>query len=308
MSPRLLPGMVLAFEAMALGAALLLVADFRAHRASEQLGGVNIWGYRGPVMRQKAGNETRIAVVGGDLAFGWGVAASETLAPGLRLLASVALDRPGNAARRVTAVNLGAMGLPPRRYASRVDHYRYLRPDVVCIYVDLPSSAADSGWAVLPQENSLIFAATGYAPMLPLVLVDKGAAVQSTLMAQTGRLLSNADAAMYRALWKTARPVTADGEADAIADATRAALTVARGVVVIVPPYANDGIDTGRHMDVIARVGTVFHDDRRVRMVDLGDVGELADPGLKLDGVNFSAGGHARVAEVVAPAVLELVP
>ena len=46
-----------------------------------------------PVLHQKQPNEVRIAVVGGDLAFGWGVAADETLAAYLRRLVILDLDR-----------------------------------------------------------------------------------------------------------------------------------------------------------------------------------------------------------------------
>jgi hypothetical protein len=79
----------LAIEAVALACLLTLALDMRAHNRVERLGGVNIWGYRGPVMQQKAANEIRIATVGGDLAFGWGVAASETLVYGVRQLVAL---------------------------------------------------------------------------------------------------------------------------------------------------------------------------------------------------------------------------
>ena len=87
-----------------------VVVDMAAHRKVERLGGVNIWGYRGPVMRQPLPNEIRIAVAGGDFAFGWGVAASETLVYGIRQLVALEIDRPGRPLRPVTAVNLGAAG------------------------------------------------------------------------------------------------------------------------------------------------------------------------------------------------------
>ena len=305
MIARLSVARVLIVEALALVGALLIVADFRAHRASEQLGGVNIWGYRGPVMLRKASNETRIVVVGGGLAFGWGVAASETLAPGLRLLASVALDRPGGEARRITAVNLGALGLPASRYAARIDQYRDLQPDVICLVVDPPGGG--SRWATLPREESAILAATGYVPMLPLVLIDKGTSRQSGALALTGRLLQGTDAALHAVFFAWFRPQSSESDADAVANAVRTALTIARGVVVVAPPYASGGGDVTRHMALLATIQTTFPDERRLRVVDLGDVPELADPGLRLEGGSFSAGGHAKVAEQVSPAVLELI-
>jgi lysophospholipase L1-like esterase len=44
-----------------------------------------------------------------------------------------------------------------------------------------------------------------------------------------------------------------------------------------------------------------------VRVVDLGDDPRMLAPELRLDGFNFSTGGHAVAAENVAPAVLELI-
>jgi len=291
-------------ETVALVAALTLVVDFRAHRASEQLGGVNIWGYRGAVMLQKAPNEIRIAVVGGTLAFGWGVAASETLAPNLAFQSAIVLDAPGRPAHRVTGVNLGAEGLSPPGYASRLESYRYLLPDIVCIYIDPPGLA--TGRAFLPREESVVFASTGYVPMLPLVLIDKGTSTGSSAMAGAGRLLERLDRVTYRALYGQ-RPVYMASGPDPIEQTVRVALRFARGVVVIAPPYTDDSGDVSMHQALAAMVASTFHDEPRVRFIDLGDVDELADDGLKLDELNFSAAGHSRIAGQVAPVVLHLI-
>ena len=296
---------VLAAEALALAAALLLVADFRAHRQSELLGGVNIWGYRGPVVPQKGADEIRIAVQGGDLAFGWGVAASETLAPNLRMHAAVALDRSGRARHRVTAVNLGAMGLPPSGYAAHLERHRDLRPDVICVYAD--PARAGHGTSVLPRGDSAISAATGYVPMLPLVLVDKGRSMHSAAVEQAGRLLESIDRTMYGLLFDRGRVRQDASYTDAIEAAVRAALGIASGVVVVAPPYSGTDEDATSHSALVAMVGSTFHDDPRVRFVDLAAIPELTAGSIRLDGVNFSAGGHARVAQHVAPAVIDLV-
>ena len=49
--------MVLVSQALAVAVTLAVVADMTAHRHTELLGGVNIWGYRGPVISRKAFNE-----------------------------------------------------------------------------------------------------------------------------------------------------------------------------------------------------------------------------------------------------------
>ena len=164
---------------LALACLLTLALDMRAHNRVERLGGVNIWGYRGPVMQQKAANEIRIATVGGDLAFGWGVAASETLVYGVRQLVALALDVRGGQLRRFTAVDLGAVGLEPAGYADWIRHFAYLRPDVICIVPDARGHRT-AGVSIQPDRHSAIFREFGYAPILPLVLEEKGARLHST--------------------------------------------------------------------------------------------------------------------------------
>ena len=122
---------ILVVELLALASLLTLALDVRAHARVEQLGGVNVWGYRGPVMRTKRADEVRIAVVGGSLAFGWGVAASETVAPTIRQLLALVLDVRGGPSITVTAVNLGAMGAPWSEYRSQIAHFAYLQPDIL---------------------------------------------------------------------------------------------------------------------------------------------------------------------------------
>lgn len=291
-------------EALALAAAMTLVADFHAHRASEDLGGVNIWGYRGPVMPQKVPDEVRIAVVGGDLAFGWGVAAGETTAADLRQEVSLVIDKPGGRAHHVTAVNLGAMGLPASAYANWIERYQYLQPDIVCVFVDPPGGSRTR--ATLPREESAVFVSTGYVPMLPLVLTEKGASMKSSVVANAGKALGWIDREAYGVLHDQP-PLQAASDADAIARTIHAALRSARGVVIIAPPLMPDASDRSRLQPLAASLATAFHAEPRVRFVDLADAAELADAGLRLDGVNFSAGGHAKIATRVAPAVLDLV-
>jgi hypothetical protein len=295
----------LAAEAVALTAAVVLVADFRAHTAVEHLGGVNIWGYRGPVMPRKKPNETRIAVAGGDLAFGWGVAASETAAPAIRTLVALAVDLPGQPARIVTAVNLGALGLPPEEYAPRIAHYAYLHPDVICVFADPPPRTARRAW--LPATDSAVFAATGYAPMLPLVLADKGRAWHSGSVESAGAALRSVDRWLYRTAFEPARTPRLAYDA-AIEHAARTALAVAGRVAIVAPPGPGTGAgaDSADSNVALADMATSsFAGDRRVRFVDL-DIPDLADEDLLLDGVNFSAAGHARIAQQIVPAVLAL--
>lgn len=288
-----------ASEMVILAALLTIAADQIAHTHVEKLGGVNVWGYRGPVLHQKKGNEVRIAVTGGDLAFGWGVAASEALAPSVRQLVSLRVDLPGRPNRIVTSVTTAARGLAPLHYASWIDRYAYLRPDVICLVADpIGHALAGAEGTFLPDRRSIVFKTFGYSPILPLVLQEKGTLAHSALLRLAGDALDAVD---------TATGARADGGVvvDAnytasIAAAVRAALrSSTAGVVVVLAPF-ND------NRDVKARLAPAIADDR-VRLVDLRDNPRMLDPGLRLDGFSFSAGGHAVAAETAAAAALELI-
>lgn len=289
--------LTLAIQMAIMGALITVAADQIAHTHVEKLGGVNIWGYRGPVLHQKKGNEIRIAVTGGDLAFGWGVAASEALAPSVRDLVRLRVDIPGRPNRIVTGVTTGGRGLPPALYASWIDRYAYLRPDVVCLVPD-PIGHALADGTFLPDRRSLAFRTFGYSPILPLVLQEKGTIAHSAVLRFAGNLLDAAD-------WATG--VIADSavvqETDyvtSIEAAVRAALrSSTAGVVVVLGPLDDNSAVKARLASVTAA--------ERVRLVDLRDDPRMLDAGLRLDGFSFSAGGHAVAAANVASAALELI-
>jgi hypothetical protein len=276
-------------EFVLLAAIGLLALDIRAHKRVELLGGVNVWGYRGTVLHEKQENEIRIAVLGGDLAFGWGVAADETLAAYLRRLVSLDLDRAGEATRLVTAVNLAAQGLAHPEYGPWLEHFAYLNPDVICVVPDPAWHPLREG-RFLPDRHSVAFVAFGYSPILPLVLLERGSLGHSAVIQEAGRLLARADVNVSSA----ASPRADAGES--IRAAVAAAARVApMGVVVVMPP------------DVGADVRGAIVADARVRIVDLGDVPALQGDDLRLDHFHLSAGGHSRAADAIAPAVLQLV-
>lgn len=289
----------LAIEAMVSAALAVVVADVVAHRHVERLGGVNIWGYRGTVMPQPKANEIRIAVAGGDLAFGWGVAVSETLVYGIRQLVSVQVDRRGGPLRRVTAVNIGAAGLPISGYAGWIERFAYLRPAVICLVVDPIGRRNVARWQ-LPDRRSAIFARFGYSPILPLVLEEKGAIVRSRALERVGRAAAALDRSAGPAI-----SYNGDGDAAALTEAVRAALGAARSVVVVAPPSVTGtpAADAALH----AAAAREFVGNPRVRFVALGGDPSMRDPGLTLDGFDFSAGGHAVAAGIVTPVVLDLI-
>jgi hypothetical protein len=289
----------LAVEILAVVSLLTVVADQVAHSHVEKLGGVNIWGYRGPVLHQKRSDEVRIAVAGGDLAFGWGVAASEALAPSIRELVSRKVGRTGQYDRLVTGVTIAAQGLPPSDYASWIDRFAYLRPDVICVVAD-PVGHVLVQSAFLPARHSRVFKVFGYSPILALVLQEKARLVRSSLLRVAGDALAAADTVPEPDGDHAAAIVRATDYASSVGEAVRAGLRAATaGVVIVLSPSSDN-------RSLKAGIASSF-DGEHVRLVDLGDDPRMLDPRLRLDGFSFSAAGHAAAAENIAPTVLELI-
>src|SRR5262249_47544795 len=63
---------VAAVEAVLTAVTVTIALDIYAHRRVDELGGVNMWGYRGAVAPQRQPNDIRVEVVGGTRAYGWG--------------------------------------------------------------------------------------------------------------------------------------------------------------------------------------------------------------------------------------------
>jgi hypothetical protein len=293
---------VLIGQALAVAIALTVVADMTAHRHTELLGGVNIWGYRGPVMTRKAINEVRIATVGGDLAFGWGVAAGETTTAALRQAVSFTLDRPGAPNRRFTAVNLGAMGLSADGYAARLERFGYLMPDVVCVLFD-PPGPRRRPW--MPSDDSAVTAATGYVPLLPLVVEERHRARPVVAVAAA---FTRVDRQLFRLLYRQrderdTPQERVDAYGSAAARAASGALDRRAAAVVVLPPDRQEA-DARFHRAVADALQPLLASGR-VALVDLGAESDLFDSSVLLDGVNLSAAGHSRLAARIAPAVLK---
>ena len=133
----------------------------------------NVRGYRGPVAPQRQPNELRFVFVGGTRAFGWGQPASGTTVAAVRF--ELSRSRSSRAPLRpLVAVNLGQIGARPEDYAATLDATRRFNPI---------TSASSTTWAIRgpnrPFDASGIFTVTGYRPMLPLVLYEKGTLTSS---------------------------------------------------------------------------------------------------------------------------------
>jgi hypothetical protein len=293
----------LTVEGVLLAAIALTALDMRAHARVENLGGVNVWGYRGPVANAKRANEVRIVIVGGDLAFGWGVAPTETTASYVRRLVAMEIERSTPGGPVVTAFTAGARGLGPAEYARWLEHVSLLGPDVLCLLIDPPDHRVQRN-DFLPDRGSLVFRRFGYSPILPLVLREKGDLVGSRAVRAAAAALGAVDDAF--AARPSARNVSSDAEyLNAIDDAVRTGLRVAPvGMALAVPSSIAEAGDVSQ---VGAALSSRFQGEPRLRIVDLGRDPAMHDAALRLDGFFFSSAGHSRAAELISPRIVELV-
>jgi len=310
-------------EAAALVFLLVVALDVAAHKRVEQLGGLNIRGYRGAVALQKKPEEVRIAFIGGSRAFDWGAWAGGTTAAVVRQQLLVGLDHPGNGNLTVVALDLAQPGVSADTYESAIHRYAYLRPDYLCIYDDLGEKGAPG-----PLNRSALFAATGYLPALPLVLREKGMAWQFGDVGSGYAASSTGEAAPRSASHRLAgvvlqtvgtaaaaldrlpeRAWPGDSQPSAYADAIMAAVDeahrVARGVVVVVSPAETPR--QAANLDALTkRMRGRLASDRWLRFVDLGEALELRDAALRVDGWNYGGAARLTAASRISPAVLDL--
>jgi hypothetical protein len=121
-------GLMTAVVVFALAVASLLAADVYLHFRVENLAGVNVWGYRGPTVGRKQANETRVVVLGGSTAFGYGVPHTETFPYYLQQLLN------GRGAKAYRIINLGSLSQGAYGFRFDLADYAYLRYDVAVLY------------------------------------------------------------------------------------------------------------------------------------------------------------------------------
>ena len=163
------------------GVASLLALDVYLHHRVQYDAGVNVWGYRGPVIGKKKPGERRIIVIGGSTAFGYGMRWNEAFPYYLEQKLNA---REYGTANPVSVVNLGIPTDSARTFVATLNDYAYLDYDIAIFY----EGYNDLGLDVNPPPNmtnpavshylawrhqSPIFRWTGYFPIFPLVLSEK---------------------------------------------------------------------------------------------------------------------------------------
>lgn len=310
----------------------LVAADVYVHWRTQDVAGVNVWGYRGAPAGRKAPGEIRIAMVGGSTVFGWGLSARESIAAFLeRRLNS------GGTPRRFSVINLGAPGQGAYGFAFDLADYEYLDYDIVCLYEGYNDLGPLTQWGqhnyLLWRRQSPVFRWTGYHPILPLVLDEKATAMlrggdintPAPEVAFQPGLATRATAGAMRAaasltLHLGAPPGTVSAPPDTVptddecaepwsgyCGSVRRAVEWARErhkpVLVVTQPYISDA-HVAQQANLASMLRARFGDDVRVRYVNLGHAVDLRDRDVAYDGLHLIARGNDTIAAGLVDPVL----
>lgn len=280
---------ILAVQAVVLAALMLLAADLYAHKRVELVGGVNIWGYRGAVARQRVAGDTRILFLGGTRAYGYGTTADGTIA------AALEWNLTTHTQQKVSVINAARLGATSADYAAMIDRFAFVQPDIIVLYDDLGHASTR------PRLSRITASARGYEPILPMVMQEKG-----WMMAQSDSRLERAAGAALQTVGDTLMrvesytPQPTEGYAESMLAAVDAAAERAQVLVVVDPPSGNAQLE-----NLIAlRRGIAARASTRVRLLELSDV---ARPGELLDGYNYGAVARGRVMAAIEVALLPAV-
>lgn len=323
------------------GVVTTLGLDLYLHHRAERSAGLNRWGYRGPVVPKKQAGEVRVVMLGGSTVFGYGVRSDESI-PAL-------LERQLNQshpARKWTVVNLGYNTEGAYAFLPNLEHFAYLDYDLVILYEGYNDLLGDqSPNLVTVRQQSPVFRATGYFPILPLWLKEKA------LMLRTGSVAAGYDKADART---TFQPNIADRASATALDAAAVVASslerqfrhaspesqnlphqvsplgcpgpwahycesvhraiqfaTSRGkrVLVVAQPNADAGVLT-RHASQQQALAQMVRDQNGakapVAYFAVGDRVDLLDPDVSFDRMHLSVDGNTIVAAALVEPVVKL--
>jgi hypothetical protein len=301
--------------------------DLYLHHRFAASGGYNIWGYRGPVAARKQPGERRLVMLGGSVAFGFGVRSDETIPYYLQQH----LKAPGRPP--ISVINLGWNSEGAHSLKFTLKDYEYLDYDGAILY---------SGYNDLVFNNqvfrheSAIFRLTGYLPILPIVPIRQwlhlanlsetmgGRVVfrptlsdrYATEAADTALRISQAldrELARFSPGEKPFKPAesTDPSRIDetcpkpwgyycrSIRDAADVAIAAGKQVFIVTEPYKTDQ-HRSQQEALRSMVQRRFGTNPLVHLIDMGPSVDLTDRRLCYDGLHLTPSGNAQVAERLA--------
>ena len=326
--------------------AALLIVDIYLHRKYTRTGGLNMWGYRGPVRGRKAADEYRVVVLGGSTAYGYGLKADEAIPAVLERNLS---GRVAGPFRQFAVINLGYNNEGAYSFKFTLNDYLYLRGDLAILYEgynDLMADPRRPNTSVF-RHDSPVFRLTGYMPIFPIIFKEKAAAM---VTGSTATLYINANApkttfqpglatkaaaevlrgaaevgaSLEQQLGRVAKeppPRIEDPAATgckspwqeycrSTMDAIDFALAHGTQVIVAAQPHGVGQYYRARHADQQTELAGMlqrrYGGNQRVRYVDLTETVDLSDPNLSFDRMHLTAVGNERLAPALVQPVLEM--
>ncbi len=305
---------------------VLLAADVYAHWRTQDVAGVNVWGYRGVPVGAKRDGEMRIVMIGGSTVYGWGLPAHESIASFLEQRLNAAGDR------RFSVVNLGAPGQGAYGFLTDLADFEDLDYDIACLYEgynDLgPMTIRGRDNYLLWRRESPVFRWTGYYPVLPVVLREKADLMTGGDTARAGEVRFGArvaGGAMRGVAAVTGdlagkvgglTPAPADAPADgecieawarycgSVRDAIAWALARGKRVIFVTQPYVSDA-HKEQQANAAAMLKARFGADARVSYLNLGDAIDMRNRDIAYDGLHLIASGNDTIASRLVAPVLE---
>jgi hypothetical protein len=281
-----------ALESVVFAFLVFALLDRRAHRADPV--GVNQWGFRGEARGERQPGEIRVALVGGSAAYEVSTNHTDTMA--MAILSQLQeVGRPRN--QEYSVINLSQPRVSADSYIDTIRTYAFLEPDAVAV-VDGYDSIG--GLPPHARQQSAIFRATGYLPILP-----------ARILGQPG-WLSDPDGGTLDML-QNGRSEPADVGCDgaskaycaAMVDTVRFVLQRGLPIVVASPPFVSS-----RHAAQQRALGVLltrtFSSDPRFAYLDLGSRIDLTHRTESTDGIHRTVVGNHEVGQPIAFAILRL--
>jgi hypothetical protein len=327
--------------------ASLSMVDVYLHWRTQDLAGVNVWGYRGRPVGRKQPGEIRVALLGGSAAFGYGLPPRESISAYLERRLNVDGRARG---RRFVGVNLGAPGQGAYGFLADLNDYEGLDFDIAILYEGYNDLGVDGVPESVPQRaspnhllwrrQSPVFRLSGYYPIFPLVFREKAmvlrfggdlkAAYENKQVVFRPDLASRATASalgtaaeigqsLERRLGRLSDsapvPIASDEQCvprwkeycGAVRGAVAWCLSRSKRVLFVTQPYISDA-HVEQQANVSAMLQGRFGASNGFRYVNLGRVVNLRDRTVAYDGLHLVAAANDRVASYLIDPVFELVP
>jgi hypothetical protein len=327
------------FAVIAAGGSLLvmlaaaLCIDLYLHAKYERTASVNRWGYRGRVAPPKQASEFRVAVLGGSTAFGYGPDWEQSFP----YLLQSQLNEKAGGRRPYSVVNLAYNNEGAYAFRYTLEDYESLDYDAAIMYEGYNDLGDEPNYRVWRHESA-IFRATGYQPILPLILREKasvlgygdvgaayrpGTVFRATVAQRATAEALKAAAATAESLERQLGRLTRDVHSavtpttgcddhwqhycGAVYDAVRWARDRRVLVIVGTQPFISD-----RHIDqqnaLVGMLNKHFGDDSGVVYLNLGAAVDLRDTALSYDGMHLNPAGNAIIANAFVEPVRRLTP